>query len=109
MTITKRGPTARALPARLLSTACIGASVALLALSTGRDAAAQPEHSCYQPEVPVDIVEAEEKEAFMEDARAYVDCMREFFDEQAELSREHAEAANAAKEEMEEFAALINE
>ena len=95
------------LPVR--SIACAAAAAALLALSPSRAALAQPEHDCYQPEVPVDIVEEEEKEAFMEEARAYVDCMREFFDEQADLSRQHAEAANTAKDEMEEFAALINE
>ena len=67
--------------------------------------AAQPSHSCYAPDIPEEFEDDQEREQFVAEAREFNECMKEFFDEQAALSREHAEAANAAKDELEAFAA----
>ena len=46
---------------------------------------------------------------FFAEAQEYLDCLTAFYEEQAEASRLAAEAANAAREEAEEFAAEVQE
>ena len=89
---------------RWLGTTAFAASLFLVMAPVG----AQPEHSCEPPEKPETFENREQQDEFIEEAQAYMDCLKEFFDEQAEISREAAEAANAARAEMEEYAASVN-
>ena len=83
------------------------AALALLAVAVPLPA--QPQHDCERPEKPESFESKEEQDEFVENAQAYMDCLLEFYNEQAEASRLAAEAANAAKAEMEEYAASVND
>ena len=85
-------------------------ALAALVLVFGLQSAfAQPEHDCEEPEKPESFENQDQYDEFIESAQEYMDCLKDFYDEQAEASRLAAEAANAARAEMEAYAASINQ
>ena len=68
---------------------------------------AQPQHDCVRPDKPEQFESEDARAEFFAEAQEYLDCLTAFYEEQAEASRLAAEAANAAREEAEEFAAEV--
>ena len=83
------------------------AMAVLMAAALGANA--QPSHDCEAPEKPESFETQEQFDEFKAEAEAHMECLQAFYEEQAEISREAAAAANAAREEMEEFAASVNQ
>ena len=93
---------ALALPAQPLSAVLLASALLVPSVQ------AQPQHDCERPERPEQFESKEQGDEFVAAAREYLDCLKEFFEEQAEASRLAAEAANAARDEMQEFADTVN-
>ena len=87
----------------------IGCALGAVLTVCAANAFGQPEHSCEAPEKPEKFENQEELDGFMDEARGYMDCLKAFFEEQAEASKLAAEAANATRKEMEEYAASVNQ
>ena len=95
-------------PALVTPSVAFNAVLLASALLLAPSVQAQPQHDCERPERPEQFESKDQGDQFFESAREYLDCLVEFFEEQAEVSRLAAEAANAAREERQDFANTVN-
>ena len=62
-----------------------------------------PSHNCLRPVRPFEWSSHREKNQYRKDVEAYMNCLKQFVEEQKEAIRKHKEAAEAAIEEWKNF------
>ena len=71
-------------------------------------AAAQATHNCVKPPQPGRLATKSHRKLFDEESKKYRGCLQDYVTAQSELVKQHAERANAAIKEFNDYVAEMN-